>query len=102
MNLKKRGINAEFKRNELDKLSSLAKEDPLKKTVFDTRSKRLARTDAAPSAPPKSNASNGAAPPSNAPKSAASNKPASQAPSSRREIRTGGFSKLGENIVGNN
>lgn len=101
MNLKKRGINAEFKRNELDKLSSLAKEDPLKKTVFDTRSKRLARAEAAPAAPPKSNASNGAAPPSNAPKSGASNK-LSQAPSSRREIRTGGFSKLGENIVGNN
>ena len=90
----------------MDKLSSLAKEDPLKKTVFDTRSKRLTRTDGFPTAPPKSNASktpsNGAAPPSNAPKSAASNKVLSVAPSSRREIRTGGFSKLGENIVGNN
>ena len=29
MDLKNRGINAEFKRNELYKLSSLAKEDPL-------------------------------------------------------------------------
>lgn len=84
----------------MDKLSSLAKEDPLKKTVFDTRSKRLTRTDGFP-VPPKSNASkvpsNGAAPPSNA-----MSKVPSLAASSRREIRTGGFSKLGENIVGNN
>ena len=41
--LKKRGVNAEFKKTELDKLAKLAKDDPLKETFYNTRSKRLTK-----------------------------------------------------------
>ena len=43
--LKERGINAEFKQAELDKLSNLIKQDPLTKTTYETRSKRISWRD---------------------------------------------------------
>ena len=130
--LKQQGVNADFRKTELEKLSALAKEDPLNQTQYATRSKRVTRgmSQAAPSEKPASKASKAPEIPQNqvplasraqssAPKSQAavskgpassakasgaplaSAKAASVAPaSSRREIRTGGFSKLGSEIMG--
>lgn len=102
-------MNAEFRKTELEKLGSLAKEDPLKQTFYATRSNRITKPvipqgqvplgSRAVSQAPKSAASKGAAPPS-ARAAPQSSKAASVAPSSKREIRTGGFSKLGSDIVG--
>mgnify|MGYP007004447132 CR=1 FL=1 len=99
--LKQQGVNADFRKTELEKLSSLAKEDPLKQTFYATRSNRIQKAvipqgqvplaSRALSTAPKSAASKGAAPPSA--------RVASVAPSSMREIRTGGFSKLGSDII---
>lgn len=41
--LKQQGVNADFRKTELEKLSSLAKEDPLKKTFYATRSNRITK-----------------------------------------------------------
>jgi len=41
--LKERGINAEFKKAELDKLSSMAGADGMQKTSYENRSKRVTR-----------------------------------------------------------
>lgn len=42
--LKERGVNADFKKTELEKLSSLGTGDPMRNTSFETRSTRLTRT----------------------------------------------------------
>lgn len=49
--LKKRGVNAEFKKSEQEKLLNLAKEDPLVATRYGTRSKRLTRGEFASEKP---------------------------------------------------
>jgi hypothetical protein len=36
-------VNEDFKKTELDKLAKLGSGDPLKNTMYDTRSKRLTR-----------------------------------------------------------
>ena len=41
--LKQQGVNADFRKTELEKLSSLAKEDPLKQTFYATRSNRITK-----------------------------------------------------------
>lgn len=55
-------MNAEFKKTELEKLSSLGTGDPMGNTCFETRSKRLTRTGFENA----SNAGNAAAPASRA------------------------------------
>lgn len=40
--LKERGVTAEFKKTELDKLHAMGSEDAIKQTFYRTRSKRLA------------------------------------------------------------
>ena len=42
--LKQRGINADFKRIEMEKLKGTGEEDVLKKNVYDSRSRRLTTT----------------------------------------------------------
>ena len=88
--LKKRGVNAEFRQQELSKLTGNAKENPLQRTVYNTRSKRITLPE-----PPVSKRSMQASQRS-APKSMSqARSQASKAVSSKREIRTGGFSNLG-------
>lgn len=70
--LKERGVNAEFKKTELDKLQSLATVDPMQQTTFETRSKRLTRTGFGAAA---ENASAAAVPASRGSKTAGSEKP---------------------------
>ena len=41
--LKRQGVNADFRKTELEKLSLLAKEDPLKQTFYATRSNRITK-----------------------------------------------------------
>jgi len=41
--LKERGINAEFKKSELDKLGSMAAADAMQQTTYENRSKRVTR-----------------------------------------------------------
>ena len=57
--LKERGINAEFKKSELDKLSSMANADLMKQTGYENRSKRVTREGFASIAGPAAPASRG-------------------------------------------
>lgn len=113
-------MNEVFKKTELEKLSNLGNGDAIKDTSYDRRSKRLSH-EAAPASdkpaseipksqrvnPNLSRNSNASKPPSVAARSNAppasnhSYKSAAAAPSSKREIRTGGFSNLGSQIVAN-
>ena len=99
--LKKQGVNDVFRKTELEKLSSLAKEDPLIQTFYATRSNRIQKPTIPQGQMTLASRATSSAPKSAGSKAPPSAKATSVVPSSRREIRTGGFTKLGSEIMGN-